>query len=139
MRGIFDGEELPEVEERSVVRQTVDEVRRNNTWAVRIQVALIALMVAAVIVSLAFTVLALQRGNEQRRAVLELTRVIQTYNQEHARQAERSFRSLHEAGRCAILKLFTGEPFEQVHPEEVAACYQPIEPAPPAPTVTTRG
>ena len=126
--------------EQSVIQQAVDEVRRNNKWATRIEVALIALMVTAVVTSTILTAVNTSRltalaeqGNKEREAITQLAEIIQKYNEDHAVQAENSFRVLHESQRCAVLKLFTGTAFEKITPEEIAACYQPLQPAPPPP------
>lgn len=121
-----------------------EQLVRTTQRAAAFQVALVALAGLAVLISATFTAVnsarlrdLAERGEVQRKALTDLTQIVQSYNEEHAKQAETSFRVLNDSQRCAVLKLFTGTPFEKIPPEEVAACYQPIVPAPATPTTTT--
>lgn len=121
-----------------------EQLVRTTKRAAAFQIALVALAGLAVLISATFTTLnsyrlkgLTERGERQRKALVDLTQVVQAYNEQHAKQAEDSFRALNESQRCAVLKLFTGASFEKVTADDVAACYQPVAPAPPAPSTTT--
>lgn len=121
-----------------------EKLVRTTQQAAALQVALVALAGLAVLISATFTTFnsyrlrdLTERGERQRKALVDLTQIVQAYNEQHAKQAEDSFRALNESQRCAVLKLFTGASFEKVTADDVAACYQPVAPAPPPPTTTT--
>lgn len=52
----YDSDPIPAGEEAEEIRQRITEVTRNNLWATRLEVALIALMTVGVLALTAFTV-----------------------------------------------------------------------------------
>jgi hypothetical protein len=133
----------------------IGELRQLNRWAIRIEVALIALMTSAVFVSAIFTTWnqirlrdiaeantkLLETANDQRDGLVELTNIIQTYNESHAKQAEASFRAGAEQRICVAKVLLI---LPELRTEaDINACDRTIVSAPPEPpkppTTTTTG
>lgn len=120
--------------QREEIQDTVSEVLRNNRWATRIEITLIALMVVAVSVSAVFDVRASYRAQDQRKDTEKLTEIIQAYNEKHAEATADSHLTLADALACSFALYLR---FPDITEADIATCYRPTSPAPPPPTTTT--
>lgn len=116
--------------QREEIQVTVGEVLRNNKWATRIEITLIAVMVAAVSVSAVFDVMAISRAEGQREDLEMLTEVIQDYNEAHAQSTAASHLALADALACSFALYLR---YPNITETEIGTCYRPTAPAPPRP------